>query len=176
MDLSQEMTAIERFLSKMRISNVHFYEGTACWEYLGSKNKNGYGEFWDSGRTMCHRFIYEYYYGAIDPNLHVHHLCYNPSCCNVLHLKQLTRRENILDGNSPPAINARKTHCKNGHKYNEKNTYTHNGHSECRICKKEYVRTHQEQVMISVKRYRERNREKIKLRMKEYRKTNKENE
>ncbi len=134
------MTALERFLNKISVSETNFYNGTACWEWTGSK-RGGYGLFKVETKIVggAHRFIFEYYYGEIKEGLVVHHLCYNRNCCNILHLDQRTHRENILDKDSscPTAINSRKIRCKRGHEYNLENMYGYSGGR--RDCKKCYV-------------------------------------
>lgn len=74
-------------------------------------------------RELTHRLIYALLIGPIPrgkgkakANLELDHVvCSNPPCCNPLHLKLVTAKENNLRGNSPPALHARKTHCINGH-------------------------------------------------------------
>ncbi len=47
----------------------------------------------------------------------------------------MTQKVNSLRCNSPCAKNARKTHCKNGHPFDEKNTRVNlNGGRACRLC------------------------------------------
>lgn len=50
----------------------------------------------------------------------VDHICGNRNCVKPDHLRLLTPKENALDGRGLGAINARKTHCKNGHPFDRK--------------------------------------------------------
>ena len=119
---------IERFLNKVSI-----YQKT-CWDWKAHIQTNGYGQFkFKRKSTLAHRFIYEYYHGSINPKLTIDHLCRNRKCVNPDHLEQVTSRENTLRGNTPAAINARKTHCIRGHEHTPENTYTY--HIGKRICK-----------------------------------------
>ena len=44
------------------------------------------------------------------------------ACVNPLHLEHVTKKENIMRGAWPCAINAKKTHCPRGHPYSAENT------------------------------------------------------
>jgi hypothetical protein len=51
------------------------------------------------------------------------------------HLEAVTKRENVLRGVGATAVNARRTHCKNGHPFNVGNTYrAPGGGRHCRSC------------------------------------------
>jgi len=108
-----------------------------CWLWLGAKT-TGYGVMRLRGKNvLAHRFAYEDIVGSIPEGLQIDHLCRNPSCVNPSHLEVVTNKENCLRGESPNAINARKTHCDNGHPFDEQNTYVRpdNGQRQCRICR-----------------------------------------
>lgn len=79
-----------------------------CWNWQGwSDGTSGYGKLKVFGKTFyAHRAFYEYLVGDIPSGILVHHLCYNRTCCNPLHLALASYRENLMD--SPNKILFRK--------------------------------------------------------------------
>lgn len=72
----------------------------------------------------AHRWAYFVAYGAIPEGKELdHYVCSNKRCVFSLHLKAVTHRENSLRSSSPSAINAAKTHCRNGHEFTKENTW-----------------------------------------------------
>jgi hypothetical protein len=113
-----------------------------CWQWLAGKDtRGGYGEFAvRRGEVVrTHKFLYEILMGVVPKELVLDHLCRNRSCVNPWHLEPVTQKVNVLRGESPCSINSKKTHCKNGHRFSEENTYVQpsrlNGRS-CRVCRK----------------------------------------
>ena len=131
----------ERFWSKVEITPY------GCWEWCGCLTKGGYGQFVLGTRVYAHRYAYKMMVGEIPEGLQVDHLCRNRSCVNPEHMEIVTRKENILRGQSLPAKCSRLTHCPRGHEYNEQNTYLWIGKEgtknsgkvgrQCRICAKQ---------------------------------------
>ena len=70
----------------------------ACWLWLGTINKDGYG-FSHHAREKrpvgVHRIAYELEFGI--PSAQVLHSCDNPPCCNPSHLFSGTQLDNIRD-------------------------------------------------------------------------------
>jgi HNH endonuclease len=107
-----------------------------CWLWRGAKTKDGYG-YWTGTGTLffAHRQMFKAAKGSIKPGIHLDHLCRNRGCVNPDHLEPVLSRENVLRGNGPSAINARKTHCKRGHPFNEANTLIRkDGSRRCKTC------------------------------------------
>jgi len=122
------------------------YQKTAPSGYAMTCVKNAAGRWHGS---FAHIVAYVRAYGPVPQGMTVEHLCHTaardscPSgpaclhrrCINPAHLGLLTPGQNALAGNSIWALNARKTHCKRGHPFDEANTYiTYRGRRDCRAC------------------------------------------
>jgi len=71
---------------------------TECWEWLGYKDRDGYGRFSINNEMyLTHRLIYELKCSKIPEGLCVLHRCDNPSCCNPHHLFLGTNKDNFID-------------------------------------------------------------------------------
>lgn len=118
----------ERFWSKVDKTTTP----TKCWPWKASASGSGYPQFRLHGRVrIAHRIAYELMEGEIADGLHLDHLCRNIRCCNPAHLSPCTPRENAMRSTITIAsINAAKTTCPRGHKY-DIITPTHRG---CSIC------------------------------------------
>jgi hypothetical protein len=109
---------------------------TGCWGWKGSFTADGYSRFSLSGRYQkVHQMLYKYFIGTVEDGKELDHLCKNRWCCNPYHLESVTHRENVLRGDSPPAICARKIACPAGHPYCDSNTSVRSdGARHCRVC------------------------------------------
>ena len=112
-----------------------------CWLWSGTHNSDGYGSTrlghrGCGARSMAaHRAIYQLLVGSVPADMHLDHLCRNKNCVNPDHLEVVTRRENILRGYSPQAMNARQTHCRRaGHPLSGDNVRIYRGLRACRAC------------------------------------------
>jgi hypothetical protein len=138
--LSQE--SIKRFWSKVDKTGE-------CWMWTGAKSKGGYGSFYTQGRRIvAHRLSYQLTHGDIPSGLLVDHLCHgwdenckavgnwcaHRQCVNPDHLEAVTAQVNQLRGRTISAEAARRTHCPQGHPYDEENTYMYGRKRGCRAC------------------------------------------
>ena len=119
----------------------------SCWVATKGIDVNGYAKICRGGRRGktdgMHRVSYELHFGSIPDSLVIDHLCKNRSCCNPVHLRAVTNGENVMCGDGPCAQNAKKTHCKHGHRFTPQNTIVQGpskshpyGARACRACAK----------------------------------------
>jgi hypothetical protein len=100
-----------------------------CWPWLGGTG-GGHprGRFWggkDFGERLIysHRIAWELLRGPIPDGLVIDHLCRNGLCQNPAHMRLVTQYVNVTENSeSPLALNLAKTHCPQGHPYDDVNT------------------------------------------------------
>lgn len=125
-----------------------------CWVLPLRPNAHGYQQLSvqvDGKKTTraAHLVAYELWKGPIPEGLHLDHLCHNRDelcpggsgcrhrrCWNPGHLEAVEIGENLRRGKGFVGQNVRKTHCPEGHPYDEKNTYItpNKGGRMCREC------------------------------------------
>lgn len=128
---------IQRFMKYVKQSR-------SCWEWYGNKIHIGYGVFGLNYRHMlAHRVSYELFREKIPNGLVIDHLCRNRCCVNPDHLEVVTQQENARRGETGKNNQySKKTHCPQGHPYDEKNTWIDkNNYRYCRNCNKIRQRT-----------------------------------
>lgn len=121
---------MRRFWAKVAV------DPSGCLVWTASTFSTGYGQFKHGGRTVtAHRFGYTALVGPIPDGLVLDHLCRNKRCAAPDHLEPVTDRVNILRGDTLAALLAAKTHCLNGHPFDEVNTRIDSrGMRQCRTC------------------------------------------
>jgi hypothetical protein len=120
-------SAIDRFWAKTERRGE-------CLFWTASKTRNGYGlfGFGDGTVSTAHRFIWSHHNGPIPEGMQIDHLCRNPSCVEISHLRLVTPSENQR---AIPLSVA----CHAGHPWDEANTlicHQRNGtpYRLCRAC------------------------------------------
>lgn len=116
-----------------------------CWLWTGQRFTNGYGLLRTDGTVsrralLAHRIAWRLLIGPLDQDITLDHRCRVRTCVNPDHLEPVTRAVNTLRSESPAAVNARKTHCKNGHPLTADNLYVARSRSGnpsrvCRACR-----------------------------------------
>lgn len=139
------MDIFERFWSKVLPPNEN-----GCRLWIGQSfetHGNRYGLFQvfkkgdDRIRVPAHVFSFELEHGPVPDGLVLDHKCRTGLCVEENHLEPVTDAENILRGNGAPAVNARKTHCLNGHELTTDNVWSrYDGRRACKQCDRNRVR------------------------------------
>jgi hypothetical protein len=88
---------------KRLIRHIEINKETGCWEWIGSIDNDGYGDFvcsklGNKKTYSAHRVAFEMAMGIlICLGLCILHKCDNRKCCNPEHLKLGTLQDNIKD-------------------------------------------------------------------------------
>ena len=82
------------------------YDNNGCLVWTGFCDPAGYGVIPVRGRNMkAHRYAYIQTFGPIGRHMEVDHMCHNKSCCNISHLRALTKTQNQENRKGPNADN-----------------------------------------------------------------------
>jgi len=112
-----------------------------CLEWTRSTVRGGYGQIKVNGKQLkTHRFAWELANGPIPEGMQVLHHCDNPPCCDTEKCLFLgTDADNMADRDAKGRHGqSKKTHCKQGHPFDDVNTYmTPRGARDCRTCKRD---------------------------------------
>lgn len=130
--LERPLTADERASLLGKLINGSWDYGQ-CFGWERATNGVGYGLItWAGRRWYTHRLAYTVWKGPIPGGLALDHLCSFTLCWRPTHLEPVTHLTNLRR-----ALTDARTHCKNGHAFDEANTYlnTRTGHRSCRACR-----------------------------------------
>lgn len=125
---------LDRLAAKIDFNGVG-----GCWLWTGATvGERGYGQARSNGKpVVAHRAVWEATVGPIAEGMTIDHLCRVRLCVNPDHLEPVTMRENILRGEGPCAVNARKLWCAKGHPLDGENLrIDHRGGRQCRLCER----------------------------------------
>jgi hypothetical protein len=105
-----------------------------CWIWTGPISHEGYGRASRGGRNTrvpAHRFVWSLLCRSPAGD-HLHHVCPNRACVNPGHLRPVSASEHRLEHVAMHTV------CRNGHAYDEANTYLWSGEKytfrRCRAC------------------------------------------
>lgn len=84
-----------------------------CWGWNGTIDKAGYARFGDGryGTVYAHLLLWRHLNGEVGEGNEIDHQCFNRSCMNPAHHRELTLAEN----RSHRDPSRRKLHCPKGH-------------------------------------------------------------
>jgi hypothetical protein len=118
-------------------------DANGCDIWQGARCGGKYGVVGVAGRMyLVHRVRYEREIGPIPDGLDLDHfICDNGAggCCNPLHCRPVTKRENNLRSNGAAAISAGKMRCPKGHPLVGENLDKgefRRGHRNCVTCRR----------------------------------------
>lgn len=110
-----------------------------CWRWTAMKTRGGYGRVKVKRVSKyAHRVVFEWLRSEIPEGLELDHLCRNRDCVNPDHLEPVTRLENNRRIPKEVHSSSRKTHCPQGHPYDEENTLHWKGQRRCKACRRDY--------------------------------------
>ncbi|MEU9067340.1 HNH endonuclease [Streptomyces sp. NPDC048306] len=138
-DQRHGLTPYERFMSYVDTETTP--DGCHPWTGRTSYGRGKFGARKDGKRVqyVATRWLMEHVLGReLKPDEVVRHKCDNPICVRREHLEMGTAADNARDiVERGYHHNASKTHCKNGHPFDEANTYINpaSGARQCRTCR-----------------------------------------
>lgn len=151
----RQTMAFRTLPDEQRLALTWALSPSGCWEWLGSRKPNGYGQFRYRQRNwQAHRASYAIHVNVPPEDMHLDHLCLNKGCINPEHLEVVT-----------PAENTRRygqtiTECPQGHPYSEENLLN-KSRKGCRVCHND--RTRERNARKQVAMYRQGQVPKVRL-------------
>lgn len=132
---------------EIRFQSKYVVDEDGCWLWQGSIHPKGYGRFKVYGQMLkAHRWSYAAYRGSIPANYDIDHTCHSDNtldcrdlvckhrrCVNPYHLEAVDRKTH-----GSRSYHAAKSHCKNGHEFNELNTRREGSKRICKVCFRDY--------------------------------------
>lgn len=108
-----------------------------CWLWQGSKTPDGYGNArTEPGRTtLVHRYLLEEKLGELLGPYMACHTCDVRACVNPDHCYKgdaRSNRQDCMDRGRGNLFNSKKTHCPQGHSYDD--AYSYGNGRVCRTC------------------------------------------
>ena len=113
-----------------------------CWEFLGTRNDAGYGQYIYRGqRIATHRIMHQLVNGPIPDDHYCCHRCDFPPCCNPAHTFGAPPGANTADMLSKGRhYKQANTHCPRGHSFEEHGRVDGGRKRSCRACERAKLR------------------------------------
>lgn len=105
-----------------------------CWLWTGSLTTKGYGQY-GLNNKRAHRLAWFFTYGTWPAQDGLDHLCRIRHCVNPAHLEEVSTSTNLHRGEPNWKKQKNKTHCVNGHLFDEQNTYWRPDRPTQRLCR-----------------------------------------
>ena len=107
------------------VENSSRVPGSGCIEWLRAKDADGYGRVHHRGQMrLVYRVAWELENGPIPKGMVIDHLCHNPACFNVEHLRLATVSENGLNrSEARSASGYRGVYLRNSGRYSAQTQY-----------------------------------------------------
>lgn len=149
------MLSVDSLPARVRAKILIPDDPSDCWPWTAYVSKAGYGRIgWDNGITReSHRVVYTLLVEPVPDGMVLDHTCHDPLVCtktgrecphrrcqNPDHMVPVTRGANALRGSGPPAVNAQKDRCDNGHLYTPETTVIDGGTRRCLLCRRAFDR------------------------------------
>lgn len=134
----------EEYIKYKIKTSSNIFEGTPCFEWQRAISKQGYAVANIERKTvLIHRLIL--FYANNTMPFQTDHRCFNRKCLNILHLEDVTPKENsIRMGKRRIEV---KTHCEKGHLLADPNILytTEKGklRRRCKQCRHGYINVYQ---------------------------------
>ena len=128
----------------------------ACWEWTAYRDPHGYGRFGLRRRdALAHRVAWMLEHGHIPVGAVVMHVCDNPPCIRVSHLRLGTQADNVRDMYEKGRYlnhGSAQTTCIYGHSLEDAYIAPKTGYRQCRICRLARKRGYDRSAEIAARR------------------------
>lgn len=113
------------------LRRIEYDPNGGCWLWPGACLGSGYGvvKVGVGQNDLTHRVMFRHFKGQIPDGLEIDHRCRVKTCCNPVHLEAVTGLVNT------GRWAAEKTHCANGHEFDEQNTHRYGPGLRYRACR-----------------------------------------
>lgn len=153
--LGKQLTTLRHKRPNNTPPEIRYYEKecprsdlkSPCHIFAGNITNKGYGRTSIKKKhILVHVYVWLKHHGMITDGKEIDHQCHVRSCCNINHLREVTHQVNMTEnceGMRWQQMKA-KTHCAQGHPFDEGNTYRNKNKRFCRKCRTRWDRLNNE--------------------------------